>query len=73
VIQTFNNFVYVWLSTAGGPGTFTQVLATQLYSAAFVANDLGEGAAIGIVMTTVMAVFAMVYLRLTSDREGRSA
>ena len=36
VIQTFNNFVYVWLATGGGPGTYTQVLATQLYSAAFV-------------------------------------
>jgi multiple sugar transport system permease protein len=73
VIQTFNNFVYVWLSTGGGPGTYTQVLATQLYSAAFVANDLGQGAAIGIVMTATMAVFALVYLRVTSDREGRSA
>lgn len=73
VIQTFNNFVYVWLSTGGGPGTYTQVLATQLYSAAFVANDLGEGAAIGIVMTAVMAVFALAYLRVTSDREGRPA
>ncbi|MFC5826056.1 carbohydrate ABC transporter permease [Nonomuraea insulae] len=73
VIQTFNNFVYVWLSTGGGPGTYTQVLATQLYSAAFVANSLGEGAAIGMVMTALMAVFALVYLRVTSDREGRPA
>ncbi|WP_327672916.1 MULTISPECIES: sugar ABC transporter permease [unclassified Streptomyces] len=73
VIQTFNNFVYVWLSTAGGPGTYTQVLATRLYSAAFVSNHLGEGAAIGIVMTLVMALFAMVYLRMTGEREGRSA
>lgn len=73
VIQTFNNFVYVWLTTGGGPGTYTQVLATQLYSAAFVANNLGQGAAIGIVMTAVMAVFAFAYLRVTSDREGRSA
>ncbi|MBL7258818.1 carbohydrate ABC transporter permease [Paractinoplanes lichenicola] len=67
VIQTFNNFVYVWLSTGGGPGTYTQVLATQLYSKAFVANSLGEGAAIGLAMTAVMAVFALAYLRV-SDR-----
>jgi multiple sugar transport system permease protein len=73
VIQTFNNFVYVWLSTGGGPGTYTQVLATQLYSAAFVANSLGEGAAIGIVMTALMAVFALVYLRVTGEREGGRA
>jgi len=69
VIQTFNNFVYVWLTTGGGPGTYTQVLATQLYSAAFIANDLGRGAAIGIVMTCVMAVFAVIYLRVSNERE----
>ena len=69
MIQTFNNFIYVWLTTGGGPGTYTQVLATQLYSAAFIANDLGHGAAIGIVMTLVMAIFAAIYLRATSQRE----
>ncbi|WP_208007746.1 carbohydrate ABC transporter permease [Labedella endophytica] len=66
VIATFNNFVYVWLATGGGPGTYTQVLATQLYSTAFIGNDLGGGAAIGIVMTAVMAVFAVVYLRASN-------
>jgi multiple sugar transport system permease protein len=70
VIQTFNNFVYVWLSTGGGPGTYTQVLATQLYSAAFVSNSLGEGAAIGLLMSAVMAVFALLYLRVASRQEA---
>lgn len=70
VIQTFNNFVYVWLSTGGGPGTYTQVLATQLYSAAFVSNSLGEGAAIGLLMSAVMGVFALVYLRVASRQEA---
>lgn len=69
VIQTFNNFVYVWLSTGGGPGTYTQVLATQLYSAAFVSNSLGEGAAIGLLMSAVMAVFALAYLRVNGRQE----
>jgi multiple sugar transport system permease protein len=69
VIQTFNNFVYVWLATGGGPGTYTQVLATQLYSAAFVSNSLGEGAAIGLLMSAVMAVFALIYLRVNSRQE----
>ena len=69
VIQTFNNFVYVWLATGGGPGTYTQVLATQLYSAAFIGNKLGRGAAIGLLMSLVMAVFALVYLRVSGRRE----
>ncbi|UFU08057.1 carbohydrate ABC transporter permease [Ruania halotolerans] len=65
VIQTFNNFVYVWLTTGGGPGTFTAVLATELYSTAFFGNRLGAGAAIGLVMTVIMAVFAVLYMRAT--------
>lgn len=69
VIQTFNNFVYVWLTTGGGPGNATAVLATELYSAAFFDNELGAGAAIGLVMTAIMAVFAVLYLRVTSTTE----
>ncbi|WP_114854425.1 carbohydrate ABC transporter permease [Brachybacterium sp. YJGR34] len=69
VIQTFNNFVYVWLTTGGGPGNYTAVLATELYNAAFFDNELGAGAAIGLVMTAIMAVFAVIYLRMTSARE----
>lgn len=72
VIQTFNNFVYVWLSTGGGPGTYTQVLATQLYSTAFIGNQLGQGAAIGIVMSLVMALFAIVYFRVSNRKEELS-
>ncbi|HLR97013.1 MAG TPA: sugar ABC transporter permease [Jiangellaceae bacterium] len=69
VIQTFNNFVYVWLTTGGGPGNYTAVLATELYSAAFFDNELGAGAAIGLVMTVIMAVFAVLYLRVTASKE----
>lgn len=67
-IGAFNNFIYVWLTTGGGPGTFTQVLATQLYSTAFVDNQLGKGAAIGLVMSAVMLVFAVIYLTATTRR-----
>lgn len=69
VIQTFNNFVYVWLTTGGGPGKFTSVLATELYSTAFSANSLGGGAAIGMIMTAIMAVFAILYMRVTAQGE----
>lgn len=71
VIATFNNFVYVWLTTGGGPGTFTAVLATELYSTAFFANDLGGAAAIGLIMTGIMAVFAVLYMRVTSKEDAR--
>jgi multiple sugar transport system permease protein len=60
-IWTFNNFVYVWLTTRGGPGNYTQVLATQMYTEAFTNYKLGLGAAIGAVMSIIMMIFAVVY------------
>jgi multiple sugar transport system permease protein len=62
-IWTFNNFLYVWLSTRGGPGNFTQVLATLMYTESFVKYNLGYGATVGVTMTLIMLVFAVVYLR----------
>lgn len=65
-IWTFNNFVYVWLATRGGPGNYTQVLATQMYTASFVDYRMGTGAAIGVVMSAIMFVFALCYFFLLS-------
>lgn len=60
-IWTFNNFVYVWLSTAGGPGDYTHVLGTQVFTNAFVDYDFGLGAAVGVLMGAIMLVFGVVY------------
>jgi multiple sugar transport system permease protein len=60
-IWTFNNFVYVWLTTRGGPGNYTQVLATQMYTEAFTNFRLGLGASIGVLMSVIMMIFAVVY------------
>ena len=60
-IWTFNNFLYVWLATRGGPGVRTQVLATQMYTEAFVNYKLGYGASVGVLMALIMLVFSVVY------------
>jgi multiple sugar transport system permease protein len=68
---TFNNFVYVWLTTGAGPGLFTNVMATEVYLKAFVDGRMGYSSAIGIVMAAIMTVFGLVYLRLVVQRELR--
>ena len=60
-IWTYNNFVYVWLTTQGGPGNYTQVLATQMYTEAFTNYRLGYGAAVGVLMSVTMLLFSIVY------------
>lgn len=71
-IWTFNNFVYVWLATRGGPGNYTQVLATQMYTTSFVDYRMGAGAAIGVVMSAIMFVFALAYF-FVQPREERGS
>jgi len=71
-IWTFNNFVYVWLATRGGPGDYTQVLATKMYTVSFVDYRVGEGAAIGVLMSIIMFIFAFGYLAVLS-RKGKEA
>lgn len=63
VIWTFNNFVYVWLATGAGPGTYTNVLATEVYIKAFIDLRIGYSAAIGVTMAIVMAGFGALYFR----------
>jgi multiple sugar transport system permease protein len=60
-LWTFNNFVYVWLATRGGPGNYTQVLATQVYNEAFVNYRLGYGSALGVLMGVLMLLFSILY------------
>ena len=39
---TFNNFVYVWLTTGAGPGLYTNVMATEVYIKGFIDGRWGS-------------------------------
>ena len=69
VFWTFNNFVYVWLATGAGPGTFTNVMATEVYIRGFIDFRLGYSSAIGMVMAVLMSAFGWLYFRLVANRE----
>ncbi len=66
---TFNNFVYVWLTTAAGPGLYTNVMATEVYIKAFIDGRMGYSSAVGIVMAAIMVFFGIIYLRWVAERE----
>ncbi len=68
---TFNNFVYVWLTTGAGPGLYTNVMATEIYIKAFIDGRLGYSSTVGVVMAVIMMAFGLVYLRLVAEREFR--
>lgn len=66
---TFNNFVYVWLTTGAGPGLYTNVMATEVYIQGFINGRFGYSAATGVVMAAIMTVFGLIYLRIIAERE----
>jgi multiple sugar transport system permease protein len=68
VFWTFNNFVYVWLTTGAGPGRYTDVLATDVYMRGFVDFQLGASATIGMIMAATLALFGVIYTRLLARR-----
>ncbi len=68
VFWTFNNFVYVWLTTGGGPGRFTNVLATDVYISGFVEFQLGQSATIGMIMAIAMGIFGLFYSQVGMRR-----
>lgn len=66
---TFNNFVYVWLTTGAGPGLYTNVMATEVYIKGFIEGRLGYSSAVGVVMASIMTAFGILYLRIIARRE----
>jgi multiple sugar transport system permease protein len=66
---TFNNFVYIWLTTGAGPGLYTNVMATEVFIKGFIDGRLGYSSAVGVVMAAIMTAFGILYLRIVTQRE----
>lgn len=69
IIGAFRAFDLIWLTTRGGPGTSTVTPALLLYSKTFVEQDVGGGAAIGVVLAIVSGAIALTVIRATEGRK----
>jgi ABC-type sugar transport system permease subunit len=67
-IWTVNDFETIWLLTRGGPSDATQTLLIAGYRYTFFRNDVGIGAALGVVSLVALLALAFVLLRLL-DRD----
>ena len=63
VIWDFNVFNQIWLVSQQGPDDATNTLGVYTYTQAFVGNDYGNGAAIAIVTTIILAILSAFYIR----------
>lgn len=69
LIGGFNVFVIVFIMTQGGPGTATQVIGTYTYRKAFQESDIGYGATLSLVMTTISLIASYLFIRLRERSE----
>lgn len=63
-IYVVNTFDQIYLMTAGGPGTQSANLPFYIYQRAFLGFDVGQAAAMGVVVVIATIFVAMVALRL---------
>jgi multiple sugar transport system permease protein len=63
IIWTFQLFPLIWLTTGGGPGHATEVLATYTYKTAFESMQFSRGSSIAVVILCVTSILTVFYLR----------
>jgi sorbitol/mannitol transport system permease protein len=63
IVQTFDS---IFMITQGGPGTSTTNLPFELYQRAFRAFDVGEAAALGVIVVVLTILVATYALRVIS-------
>jgi multiple sugar transport system permease protein len=69
VVYAFRSFDFIYVMTAGGPGTASTTLPYLAYVEAFVKLDYGAGAATALIGLVVIVVLALIYARDTRRAE----
>jgi sorbitol/mannitol transport system permease protein len=63
-IYVVNTFDQIYVMTAGGPGTQSANLPYYIYQRAFLGFDIGQAAAMGVVVVVATIIIATITLRL---------
>jgi raffinose/stachyose/melibiose transport system permease protein len=61
-------FDQVMALTGGGPAGVTETLATQVYKQSFALGNFGYGAALALLLTVIILIFAVIQQRVTNGR-----
>jgi len=61
-------FDQIMALTGGGPAGATENLATQVYKQSFALGNFGYGAALALLLTVIILVFAVIQQRATAER-----
>ena len=64
IIWSFLVFDYIYVLTEGGPAHASEVLATEVFNAAFGRFEVGYAAAVGLTMSLFCAIFVGIFVTL---------
>ncbi len=70
LITSLRIFGLVWTMTRGGPGRASEVMVTWMYRTAFIQNNLGRAAAIGVILFVITMAVSVVLIRAFDVTEG---
>jgi ABC-type sugar transport system permease subunit len=68
IINSLQNFAFIYVLSGGTPGSATQVMSTYIYRTAFTDHRFGYATALGTIMMMAVLVFT-VTTRQLSRRE----
>ena len=69
VVNSFQVFDLIWVMTQGGPYRSSETLAVTMYRESFVLFRLGFGASIANILSLIVIIFSIVYLRSIFQQE----
>lgn len=70
-IWIFNSFDLIVIITGGGPVNYSQTLPSYMYSKAFASYDFGLASAFGVLLIVILAIYAVLFLKLSNyDKAG---
>lgn len=70
LIWTANYIDLIFILTGGGPGHASTTLALQSYLTTYKGTDFGHGAAYAVLQSVILAVFVVLYLRMTNKKDA---
>lgn len=70
LVQGLRVFDQILALTGGGPAGATETLATQVYKEAFSLGNFGFGAALALLLTVIILIFAVIQQRITAGKDA---
>ncbi len=63
MVSTFKSYDTMYITTQGGPGEATKVLAYHIYNSAFVSSKFGFASALAMVLLAIILVITLIQFK----------